>query len=83
MLGIALIGRELENPFGSDVNDLDLDSFVRDLKVELEILTASPPPKAEEYIKIEDNWPLGPKSRMAYSVVKNLSVDGFIMLGGC
>ena len=27
ILGIALIGREIENPFGNDVNDLPLGSF--------------------------------------------------------
>lgn len=81
VLGIALIGRELENPFGFDTNDLDLDGFVRDLKAELEILTASPPPRQEDYIKIEENWPLGPKSHMPYSAVKSMSVDGLIDCG--
>lgn len=32
ILGIALIGREIENPFGNDVNDLPLDSFCQDIR---------------------------------------------------
>jgi ion channel-forming bestrophin family protein len=76
ILGIAAIGREIENPFGSDVNDLDMEGYIRSLAVELDILTSLPPPKAADFIATDENCPLGPTSNLPYSVVKNLSVDG-------
>ncbi|KAF9981732.1 hypothetical protein BGZ65_003630 [Modicella reniformis] len=38
LFGIEGIGREIENPFGKDSNDLHMDQFCRDLKRELEYL---------------------------------------------
>ncbi|KAF9119629.1 hypothetical protein BGW39_000165 [Mortierella sp. 14UC] len=35
LFGIEAIGREIENPFGKDENDLHMDEFCRDLKREL------------------------------------------------
>ena len=40
ILGAALIGRELENPFGDDFTDVDMEGFIRQLKVELTILVS-------------------------------------------
>lgn len=76
ILGLALIGRELENPFGTDVTDIDMDLFIRQLKVELNILTSKPPPKAGDFIEMDENYPLGPKSTLPYSAVKEMSVEG-------
>ncbi|KAF9929729.1 hypothetical protein FBU30_001245 [Linnemannia zychae] len=36
LFGIEAIGREIENPFGKDENDLHMDEFCRDLKRELD-----------------------------------------------
>ncbi|KAF9208435.1 hypothetical protein BGZ49_008823 [Haplosporangium sp. Z 27] len=36
LFGMEGIGREIENPFGKDANDLHMDGFCRDLKHELE-----------------------------------------------
>ncbi|KAK5167712.1 uncharacterized protein LTR77_007411 [Saxophila tyrrhenica] len=44
ILGIAQIGRELENPFGLDVNDLPLDAYCQELANEIDTLTSQPPP---------------------------------------
>ncbi len=44
ILGIAQIGRELENPFGLDVNDLPLDAYCQELASEIDALTSQPPP---------------------------------------
>ena len=81
ILGIALIGRELENPFGDDITDIDMDAFLRQLKVEINILTSTPPPKAEDFIATEENFPLGPKSTLSYSAAKQMSMEGTIMFG--
>ncbi|KAG0350091.1 hypothetical protein BGZ54_004020 [Gamsiella multidivaricata] len=36
LFGMEAIGREIENPFGKDANDLHMDEFCRDLKRELD-----------------------------------------------
>ncbi|KAF9543939.1 hypothetical protein EC957_000304 [Mortierella hygrophila] len=36
LFGMEAIGREIENPFGKDENDLHMDEFCRDLKRELD-----------------------------------------------
>ncbi|KAF8927722.1 Bestrophin, RFP-TM, chloride channel-domain-containing protein [Dissophora ornata] len=36
LFGMEAIGREIENPFGQDANDLHMDEFCRDLKRELD-----------------------------------------------
>jgi hypothetical protein len=79
ILGIALIGRELENPFGDDITDIDMDGFIRQLTVELDILTSNPPPKSGDFLTTDDNCPLGPKSTLPYSAVKNMSVQGMMI----
>ncbi|KAF9991204.1 hypothetical protein BGZ75_002831 [Mortierella antarctica] len=38
LFGMEAIGREIENPFGKDENDLHMDEFCRDLKRELDYL---------------------------------------------
>ncbi|KAG0061055.1 hypothetical protein BGZ90_003750 [Linnemannia elongata] len=38
LFGMEGIGREIENPFGKDANDLHMDDFCRDLKRELQYL---------------------------------------------
>jgi Bestrophin, RFP-TM, chloride channel len=81
ILGIALIGKELENPFGEDVTDIDMDGFIRQLRVELNILTSKPPPKSEDFIATDENFPLGPRSTLPYSAVKEMSVEGMMIFG--
>ena len=81
ILGIALIGKQLENPFGDDVTDIDMDGFIRQLKVELNILTSKPPPKLEDFIATDENFPLGPHSTLPYSAVTKMSVEGMTIFG--
>ena len=38
LFGVEGIGREIENPFGKDANDLHMDQFCRDIKRELDYL---------------------------------------------
>ncbi|KAG0335559.1 hypothetical protein BG004_008402 [Podila humilis] len=38
LFGVEGIGREIENPFGKDSNDLHMDEFCRDLKRELDYM---------------------------------------------
>jgi ion channel-forming bestrophin family protein len=74
-----LIGRELENPFGTDITDIDMDLYIRQLKVEVNIITSKPSPTEADFVTIEDNMPLGPKSKKPYSAVKAMTTDGNIV----
>jgi putative membrane protein len=51
IVGLAAIGNELENPFGNDVNDLPLDVYCEQLRGEFDVITASAPPKLDEFWK--------------------------------
>lgn len=40
ILGVLMIGQEIENPFGSDVNDLPLDSYCDQIAADLDIIAS-------------------------------------------
>ena len=68
ILGISLIGSEIENPFGNDVNDLPLDTYCAQIAADLEIISASRPPETKDFIKHPENMVLFPLSRSGYQV---------------
>ncbi|KAG8937755.1 hypothetical protein FRC00_001175 [Tulasnella sp. 408] len=54
--GFLAAGDEIENPFGYDKNDLNLDHFTRNIiRVELAALTSRPPPNLEDWALSPDN----------------------------
>ncbi|KAG8974333.1 hypothetical protein FRC05_007639 [Tulasnella sp. 425] len=54
--GFLAAGDEIENPFGYDMNDLNLDHFTRNIiRVELASLTSRPPPGLEDWALSPDN----------------------------
>ncbi|MCJ1266921.1 hypothetical protein MMC22_006806 [Lobaria immixta] len=55
ILGIAAIGREIENPFGLDPNDLPLKSFCTELAAEIDEIASKAPPKPEDFIRTDQN----------------------------
>ncbi|KAJ2955546.1 hypothetical protein NQZ79_g8473 [Umbelopsis isabellina] len=57
LLGIEAIGKEIENPFGLDANDLPLDDFCQILTHELDSLTSKPPPSVDEWVFSPRNHP--------------------------
>lgn len=64
IIGLATIGSEIENPFGQDVNDLPLDTYCRQIALELDIITAMPPPNVDDFMERDDNlvmFPLSPR----------------------
>jgi ion channel-forming bestrophin family protein len=67
ILGIAAIGREIENPFGRDVNDLDLDRYCNSLAMELNILISKRPQKRTDFIHRDDNMVMWPLSVRGYN----------------
>ncbi len=61
ILGILFIGREIENPFGQDVNDLPLESYCAQVASEMDILASKPKPRNRDWIETIENrvmWPL-------------------------
>ncbi|KAE8151266.1 Bestrophin, RFP-TM, chloride channel-domain-containing protein [Aspergillus avenaceus] len=75
ILGLATIGSEIENPFGQDVNDLPLDTYCRQIALELDIITAMPPPNVNDFITRDDNLVLYPLSTVGYPDWKDRSVE--------
>jgi putative membrane protein len=61
ILGILYIGREIENPFGQDVNDLPLEGYCAQIAAEMDVIASRPRPKSSDWIESIDNkvlWPL-------------------------
>ncbi|KAJ5573637.1 uncharacterized protein N7459_008064 [Penicillium hispanicum] len=75
IIGLATIGSEIENPFGQDVNDLPLDTYCRQIAVELDIITATPRPSVEDFMARPDNLVLFPLSQNGYPEWKERSVE--------
>ncbi|PIA97603.1 UPF0187 protein [Cercospora beticola] len=76
ILGLAQIGRELENPFGMDVNDLPLDSFCHELANDIDALTALPPPNdTTQWMQSAQSRPLWPMSNMEFKALESRSVE--------
>ncbi|KAF1998434.1 hypothetical protein P154DRAFT_524127 [Amniculicola lignicola CBS 123094] len=62
ILGIAAIGNEIENPFGSEVNDLPMELFCAEIASDITIIASRPTAKPRDYFKHPDNKPLYPIS---------------------
>ncbi|USP81165.1 UPF0187 protein sll1024 [Curvularia clavata] len=75
ILGIALIGREIENPFGDDVNDLPLDAFCLQIRKDIDIIMSKPAPTIEEVVMHPDNQLLYPLSNLGSAEWAAKSVD--------
>ncbi|EUC48681.1 hypothetical protein COCMIDRAFT_86803 [Bipolaris oryzae ATCC 44560] len=67
IIGLSAIGREIENPFGHDVNDLPLEAFCEELEMDIDYITSQPPPVAREYMRRDGNMPIWPLSHKNYN----------------
>lgn len=75
ILGLAAIGREIEDPFGRDVNDLDLDRYCAGLQYDLNVLTSRPAhDSSSDWAACDFNKPLWPYSHSGYNDWKNRSL---------
>jgi predicted membrane chloride channel (bestrophin family) len=74
ILGIALIGREIENPFGSDVNDLPLDTFCDQIARDVDTIMSREAPRTEDFVKSPENCLLYPLSSRGYKLWGEKSV---------
>jgi hypothetical protein len=68
ILGILLIGREIENPFGDDVNDLPLDGFCQSIAADLDIISSRKKPAMSDFMTSADNKVMFPLSSSGYPV---------------
>lgn len=75
ILGLAAIGQEIENPFGHDVNDLPLSRYCEEISLELDIMTATPPPESSRYMWRKDNLVLYPLSMSGHDVWEKRTID--------
>ncbi|TID20891.1 hypothetical protein E2P81_ATG05522 [Venturia nashicola] len=66
ILGLLLIGREIENPFGNDVNDLPLDHFCQQLASDVDTISSLKKPKIADFVTHKDNMVLFPISASGY-----------------
>ncbi|KAF2999760.1 hypothetical protein E8E13_005130 [Curvularia kusanoi] len=67
ILGLSAIGREIENPFGHDVNDLPLEAFCEELEMDIDCVTAQPAPVTAEFMRREGNMPIWPLSYKSFN----------------
>ena len=58
ILALATIGREIENPFGHDTNDLPLDSFCHQLAQEIDVFCSRPQFQIGDFVQHEKNTPM-------------------------
>lgn len=68
ILSILFISREVENPFGNDVNDLPLDLYCAQIVQDLETVSARPKPKWHDWVESPKNKVLYLSSESGYDV---------------
>ena len=68
ILGLLLIGREIENPFGDDVNDLPLEIYCDQIATDLDIIASFDKREPDAFIMGSSNLPLYPVSTASASV---------------
>jgi len=66
ILGIAAIGREIENPFGMDVNDLPLEAYCEELECDIDYIMSNPIAKPDEFFRTGMNMPMYPLSHKSF-----------------
>jgi len=60
ILGILFIGREIENPFGTDVNDLPLDVFCANIAADMDVIASRRKASNNSWVETSENKPLWP-----------------------
>lgn len=75
ILGLALIGREIENPFGDDVNDLPLESFCEQIRQDIDIIMSQSSYSTEDLVQRDENAVLYPLSQHGYHALASKSPE--------
>lgn len=71
ILGLLFIGREIENPFGQDVNDLPLELYCAQIASEMDLVASKRKPRNVDWIETIDNKVLWPLSQSGWNVWMN------------
>ncbi|KAK4160607.1 Bestrophin, RFP-TM, chloride channel-domain-containing protein [Cladorrhinum sp. PSN259] len=71
ILAFLFIGREIENPFGQDVNDLPLEAYCAQVAAEMDIIASRPPRPSSEWMESSSNHVLWPLSGSGWPVWMN------------
>ncbi len=66
ILGIAAIGREIEDPFGHDENDLPLERYCQQIEDEINVIASKERPRPEDFIATEGNRLMQSFSSLSY-----------------
>ncbi|KAK8097643.1 uncharacterized protein PG998_013129 [Apiospora kogelbergensis] len=75
ILGIALIGQEIENPFDEGVNDLPLDTFCDQIRRDVHLITSRPASDADSLLQREDHAVLWPVHGGSYHDIRAESLE--------
>jgi ion channel-forming bestrophin family protein len=77
LFSLLHISYEIENPFGYDINDLDLDRYCRNLAIDLDLICSYLPGQdPNEWLYSEHNKPLWPLQRpVSFSEADSWGVD--------
>lgn len=70
-----MAGREIENPFGSDVNDLPLDAFCGQIRADIDLIMSKPAPTVDDFIMNDANEMLYPVSNLGGRAWAEQSVE--------
>ncbi|OAA56250.1 Bestrophin/UPF0187 [Niveomyces insectorum RCEF 264] len=68
ILGLLFIGREVENPFGRDVNDLPLEIYCAQIAAEMDLIASKSKPANRDWVESLDNKVLWPLSSSGWNV---------------
>ena len=63
VVGLNIIGQEIENPFGHDVNDLPLETLCAEIGADLDVIMATAPSEYGKFTTDSKNLPLYPLDR--------------------
>lgn len=75
ILAFLFIGREIENPFGQDVNDLPLEGYCAQVAAEMDIIASRAPRPSGEWMESSSNQVLWPLSGSGWPVWMNRPED--------
>jgi hypothetical protein len=77
LFGLLHISYQIENPFGYDINDLDLDRYCRGLAIDLDLITSyMPSPDPQEWLYTVENRPLWPLQHpVSFSETDKMGID--------
>lgn len=75
ILGLLLIGAEIENPFGQDVNDLPLELYCEQIAHDMDVTASYEKRNPQGFMNHESNMPLYPVSTAPMSVWMQRSED--------